>query len=218
MSGKKFTRRNFLQCSGAAVASSVLACLGFNALAAHSLVEEAAGPELLDYTFGESNADGVPLLIAYATYAGSTLEIARVIGEELGRRGFRVDVKPIQGVPEIDEYTLVLIGSAVQYGAWLPEAVEFVRSQQKRLGGKRVALFSVHIQNLEDDPASTAARLAYLDTVRSFVHAEAEVFFPGRFDKRGAARLLPALIAWMMPEMDLRDWNKVRSWAESVFA
>ena len=42
--------------------------------------------------------------------------------------------------------------------------------------------------------------------------------FAGKFDKRGAALLLPKLIAWAMPVMDKRDWAKIRAWAQDVFA
>ncbi|HKZ17710.1 MAG TPA: flavodoxin domain-containing protein [Geobacteraceae bacterium] len=216
MKNKKLTRRDFLKISGLTLGGSILTCLGLNSLASRSLEDETAKLETTEFAFGEKNDKS--LLIAYATYAGSTMEVASAIGEELGARGYRVDVKPITKTLQVDGYQAVIIGSAVQYGEWLPEAVDFVKTNQQSLEKARVALFSVHIQNLEDDPTSRAARLAYLDGVRPFVQAEAEVFFAGRFDKRGAALLLPKLIAWIMPDMDLRDWTKIRAWAQTILA
>ena len=216
MKNKKLTRRDFLKISGLTLGGSILTCLGLNSLASRSLEDETAKLETTEFAFGEKNDKS--LLIAYATYAGSTMEVASAIGEELGARGYRVDVKPITKTLQVDGYQAVIIGSAVQYGEWLPEAVDFVKTNQQSLEKARVALFSVHIQNLEDDPTSRAARLAYLDGVRPFVQAEAEVFFAGRFDKRGAALLLPKLIAWIMPDMDLRDWTKIRAWAQTISA
>ena len=216
MKTKKITRRDFLKITGLTLGGSILTCLGLNSLASRSLEDETAKLETTEFAFGEKNDKS--LLIAYATYAGSTMEVASAIGEELGARGYRVDVKPITKTLQVDGYQAVIIGSAVQYGEWLPEAVDFVKTNQQSLEKARVALFSVHIQNLEDDPTSRAARLAYLDGVRPFVQAEAEVFFAGRFDKRGAALLLPKLIAWTMPDMDLRDWTKIRAWAQTILA
>ena len=61
-------------------------------------------------------------------------------------------------------------------------------------------------------------RLAYLDAVRPLIQPVAEAFFAGRFDRRGAALLLPGLVARFLPTLDFRNWEKIRAWAETVFA
>ena len=218
MENRKISRRTFLKVSGLALGGSVLACFGLNSLASRALEMDGGEMETNEYHFGGENPADNSLLVGYATYAGSTMEVAAAIGEELSQRGFRVDVKPISDSLQLDGYQAVILGSAVQYGAWLPSALKFVQSNQKNLENKRLALFCVHIQNLEDDPESTAARLAYLDTIRSLVHPEAEAFFAGRFDRRGAALLLPKWVAWLMPVMEKRDWSEIRAWGQSVFA
>ena len=156
------------------------------------------------------------ILIAHASYAGSTAEVARAIGESLSAQGFAIDVKPVQDSPEVGEYQAVLIGSAVQYARWLPEAVDFVKSNQQALNQAPLALFCVHIQNLGDDLSSRQNRLAYLDDVRPLVHPLAEGFFAGKFDRRGAALLLPTLLARIMPPIDLRKWKKIEAWTKST--
>ena len=218
MKTKKITRRDFLKITGLTLGGSILTCLGLNYLASRSLESETSKLETQEFIYGVGNSVDKRVLVAYATYAGSTMEVAAAIGEELGARGYRVDVKPITETLQVDEYPAVIVGSAVQHGEWLPEAFDFVKKNKQALKKVRVALFSVHIQNLEDDPSSRAARLAYLDKVRPLVQAEAEVFFAGRFDKRGAALLLPNLIAWATPDMDLRDWTKIRAWAQIIFS
>ncbi len=156
------------------------------------------------------------ILVTYASHTGSTAEIAVSIGKTLAELGFSVDCRPIGDKPQIDGYQAVLLGSAVNYGQWLPEAVDFVRTNQAALNQVPVALITVHIQNLKDDAESRKRRLAYLDTVRPLLHPVAEVFFAGRFDRRGAARLLPGLIARFIPTLDYRDWNAINVWARSV--
>ncbi len=156
------------------------------------------------------------ILIAYASATGSTAEVAAEIGKRLSARGFAVDVRPIEEKPQLDGYQAVLIGSAVQYGNWLPGAVEFVKNNQQVLSGLPVALFCVHIRNLGDDEASRQGRLAYLDEIRSLLQAVDEAYFAGRFDRRGAALLLPGWLARLIPTMDRRNWEQIRAWAESL--
>ena len=157
------------------------------------------------------------VLVTYATRAGSTGEVAAILGEVLNARGFAVDVKPIQDNPVLAGYQAVLIGSAVRMGQWLPEAVDYLKTHQQALNAMPVALFTVHMNNLGEDEESEKNRNSYLDAVRPLVNPVAEAFFAGKMD---FARLsfLDRLIARLVkaPEQDLRDWNKVRAWAEEV--
>jgi menaquinone-dependent protoporphyrinogen oxidase len=70
------------------------------------------------------------VLVAYATYVGSTQEVAVEIGKTLGECGFAVDVIPVLESPQMDDYQFVLIGSAVHGSRWLSEATEFVEANQ----------------------------------------------------------------------------------------
>jgi menaquinone-dependent protoporphyrinogen oxidase len=159
------------------------------------------------------------ILVTYATATGSTVDVTATIGETLGAQGLAVDVKPIVDTPRIDGesgYSAVVIGSAVQYGTWLPEAIEFVQANQSALANVPVALFSVHIRNQGDDGESRRNRLAYLDEVRPLVQAVDEGYFAGKFDRSGAEIMLPSLVARLVPPLDFRKWDKIRAWAESV--
>jgi menaquinone-dependent protoporphyrinogen oxidase len=156
------------------------------------------------------------ILVAYASVTGSTAEIAVEIGKTLSSCGYTVDVFPTGEKPRLEGYQAVLIGSAVNFGNWLPEAVDFVRENQEILSELPVALFCVHIRNLGDDDASRKGRQAYLDEVRPLLQAVDEAYFAGRFDRRGAALLLPKLLARFTPTMERRNWEQIRSWAESV--
>ena len=138
------------------------------------------------------------------------------IGETLSSNGLSVDVKPIQENPQIKDYQAVLLGSAVRHGNWLPEAVDFVKANQGALNNLPLALFTVHITNLGNDPASIQNRKAFLNQVRPLLQPVDEAFFAGKFDRRGAALLLPGLLAHFVPTMDFRNFKKVRAWAESI--
>lgn len=204
------SRRRFLK-----VGCLTGAAVGLTFCGATALAPDPPLVQLSSYAYGEVTMNN-RVLVAYATYAGSTGEVAAAIGETLGAQGFAVDVKPIQDEPPIDVYQAVLIGSAVHHGHWLPAAVDFVKANQPALTHVPVALFCVHIQNMGNDEASRQRRLAYLSEVRPLVQPIAEGFFTGRFNRRGAMLLLPGWLARLVPNIDLRNWETIRTWAASL--
>jgi menaquinone-dependent protoporphyrinogen oxidase len=123
-----------------------------------------------------------PVLITYATKAGSTVAIADAIGEVLAARGFQVSVKPVKDKPSLDGCQAVIIGSAIRMGHWLPDAVAFVRDNRARLSQLPTAIFTVHMLNTGSDAASQAVRQAYIAPIRQFITPQAEVFFAGQMD------------------------------------
>lgn len=159
------------------------------------------------------------ILITYATRAGSTVEVAAAIGETLAARGFEAEVKPIKEKPSLEGYQAVLVGSAIRMGNWLPEAVEFVKDNQTALNQMPVALFTVHMLNREDDEESHANRMAYLKDVRPLLKPVEEIFFAGRFDMSRLS-FLDRMISKAVKAVDedCRDWDRIRGWAQTVFA
>ncbi|MBN2004654.1 MAG: flavodoxin domain-containing protein [Anaerolineae bacterium] len=157
------------------------------------------------------------ILVAYASFAGSTQEVAVEIGKTLGERGFAVDVIPVVEKPRVDDYQFVLIGSAVHGSRWLPEAIEFVESNQTALARAPVAFFSVCLAGLAKDEAALAsARDTVFGPLRPFVKPVAETLFAGKIDSRGVALGLPRWLARFFPTLDFRNWDKIRSWAQTL--
>jgi menaquinone-dependent protoporphyrinogen oxidase len=212
MSPRSISRRRFLRagCLGVA-AVGVTVCSGAGLVAA--LRPDPPPVDLASFSYGEQTGDKV--LIAYASATGSTVDIAAAIGRTLGERGFAIDIHPVKKKPSVDGFQAVLVGSAVQGGNWLPEAVDFVQANQPDLNRLPVALFSVHFFNRGEDAKSEERRLAYLDTVRPLVPMAATAFFAGRFDQRTTAMGLPSWLAHLTPTMDFRDWEAIRAWAQA---
>ncbi len=157
------------------------------------------------------------VLIAYASRCGSTSEVAAAIAQELTAQGQLVDVRGVREVPDLDGYRAVMVGSAVRFGKWLPEAVRFVERNRMPLSRVPTAFFTVHALALDEGPASQRERHAYLETVRRYVLPRHEAFFAGEIDparlsfgERWLARLVRA------PEGDLRDWERIRGWARQI--
>ena len=156
-------------------------------------------------------------LVVYATRAGSTGEVAQVISERLCAMGFDAEVQHVDSVSSISGYQAVVLGSAVRYGAWLPEMTKFIAFQRSALSQLPLAIFTLHMQALGDDTASQTARVGYTKTVRAMVNPRDEVFFAGKVDpttlsffERMAVKLVKS------PVGDKRDWNRIRRWADGL--
>jgi len=159
------------------------------------------------------------VLVGYATRTGSTTGVAEAIGETIGARGFEVDVKPLRERPSLAGYDAVVLGSAINGGAWLPEAIAFAESNRAALASVPVAAFCVHAMNAGDEPKKVARRLAYLDKLREVVTPVDEGFFLGK----GPDAVSTSLIArWAFKafggsaEGDCRDWDAIRAWAQAT--
>lgn len=158
-------------------------------------------------------------LVVYATRAGSTGEVAQVISERLCALGFDAEVQPVESVTSLSGFHSVVLGSAVRYGAWLPEMTKFIELQHSALAQLPLAIFTLHMQALGDDDASQAARAGYTKAVRAVVNLRDEVFFAGKVDpttlsffERMAVKLVKSPIG------DKRDWDRIRRWADGLGA
>jgi menaquinone-dependent protoporphyrinogen IX oxidase len=80
------------------------------------------------------------VLVAYTTNAGTTEEVAAVIGEELGKNGAQVDVRRIEEITDLESYTAVVIGGPMIMG-WHRAASKFVKKRQQALSQVPVAYF-----------------------------------------------------------------------------
>jgi menaquinone-dependent protoporphyrinogen oxidase len=156
------------------------------------------------------------ILVTYATNFGSTQEAAETIADTLREAGHVVALLPVTAVKDLTEYRAIILGSAVNYGTWLPDALDFVQVNEDVLKCVPVALFCIHIQNTADDAQSRRKRHAYLDEVRPFLTPIAEGYFAGKFDKRGTKGLLPNWLSRFVPTTDKRNWQKVQAWTMDV--
>lgn len=167
-------------------------------------------------TYGSEDGMSKRVLVGYATRTGSTTGVAEAIGAELAGRGYAVDVAPLKERPALAGYDAVVLGSAVNGGAWLPEAVGFVESNASALRAMPTAIFSVHIMNLGDDEKAARKRRAYAAPARDAVNPMAEACFAGKGPDAADSSLIAR---WAFKafggggEGDCRNWSAIRAWA-----
>jgi menaquinone-dependent protoporphyrinogen IX oxidase len=90
------------------------------------------------------------VLVAFATMAGSTAEVAQVVGEELGRGGAQVDVVPIAEVKGLGGYDAVVVGAPMILG-WHRAALRFLRRHRTALERVPLAVFVTAISLTQTD-------------------------------------------------------------------
>lgn len=100
----------------------------------------------------------------------------------LGSRGFTVDLKPVKEKPSVESFRAIIMGSAIRMGGWLPEMLEFIKTNQLALNQIPTAIFTVHIFNTGADDASRGARKAYTWPVWKMLTPVHEAFFSGKMD------------------------------------
>jgi menaquinone-dependent protoporphyrinogen oxidase len=157
------------------------------------------------------------ILVTYATRAGSTFEVASRVAEELRATGATVEVKPVTAVHEMKGYAAVVVGSAIRMGHWLPEAVEFVKTNRETLSCIPTAYFLVSGLLRQDTPEMKKKVLAYLDPVRAILEPTSIGLFAGKMDY-GKMDWLDRSIAEAVSssEGDWRNWEAIRQWAHDL--
>ncbi len=174
---------------------------------------------------GSKNKDSFKLLIAFASQFGSTGEVAEAIGDVLCQQGWAVDVKWIRDADQVDTYDAVIVGSAIQYDKWMPDAVDFVKTHQKALSKVPVAYFFTCLTLAKKNAKTEQQALAYADKLRAISSQVVPVSVQGfagvvDFSKMSfLTRMMLKAITTVngVREGDYRDWDAIRSWAHSVY-
>ena len=228
MSPKLFTRRRFLALTGIALGSCALSCAGIGVLlnkpapAASGLL--TGSPDL---TFGDGPSKK-RVLVAYATGTGSTGGVAEAIGvtlaqSEEGGASFAVDVRPVQSVTSLDDYSAVILGSAINGGKWLPEAVQFLQTNQARLNQIPTAFFLVALMVNMKGEGNRKMVDSFLANERAVVKPVTEGRFVGAMYAKNypgfqglGMRIFIAYCGLGIKGGDFRDPAAIRAWARSL--
>lgn len=159
------------------------------------------------------------VLIAYATKYGATKEIAEAVGETLQAAGLAVDVLPAADVVALDDYSAVILGSAVYAGSWRGDAVTFLETHEAALAARPTWIFSGGPTG-EGDPVEMMKGWNMPDAQKPLIERiqpRSVAFFHGVIDT-GKLNLAERLIirAFRAPAGDFRDWDSINAWATSI--
>jgi menaquinone-dependent protoporphyrinogen oxidase len=153
-----------------------------------------------------------PVLVAYATKAGSTREVAEVVARTLREHGLEADVRPADEVGTLAPYGGVVLGAAIYMGRVHKAARRFLRTHREQLAERPVAVFGMGPAALtEADVASSRAQLDHALAPYPELPLATVAIFGGVVD--------PGKLRFpfnRMPATDARDWTAIRSWADAV--
>jgi menaquinone-dependent protoporphyrinogen oxidase len=164
------------------------------------------------------------ILIAYASYCGSTGGVAEAIGRVLCEQGLSVDMRLMKKVNEISTYNGAILGSAVRSAAWLPEANEFVEKHKEQLNRIPVAYFLTCLALFKDTVESRGVARSYLNPVLKAVPAVQPFdlgLFAGVLDYSKMNMVYRTIMKSKMknkgvPEGDFRNWKAISDWAKGL--
>jgi menaquinone-dependent protoporphyrinogen oxidase len=154
------------------------------------------------------------VLIAVASKHGSTREIAKAIADVLRTEGFEVTVAEPADVTGLDNVQAVVIGSALYFGQWQPDAISFVRRFADRLETIPVWTFSSGNLGLHhvDQPANILQHM-------TLSHAMEHRLFGGCLNESKLDSVEKILVRNLdVTNRDERDWNEIRAWAKTIAA
>jgi menaquinone-dependent protoporphyrinogen oxidase len=208
---QRLERREFFKKTGITVAASALTFGGF-----HVPELLACGDEIAN-AYHTHDATPKKVLIAYASRAGSTAEVAEAIGQVLKGSGISSDVLLAGQVADVSTYRAAILGSAIRMGKWLPEATKLVERSQAALAGMPTAFFTVCMTMQKDTPENRRVAEGYMQPILQMVRPSSIGLFGGRMDYSRLGFLDRLIVSKMkkVPEGDYRDWKAIRAWASA---
>jgi len=165
------------------------------------------------------------VLVAYATWAGSTIEVAESIAEGLRSAGLEAEVRPAKDVLDISQYDAVVAGAPVHAGRMHSDFSAFLKRNSGRLERIRVAYFVVCMTMKDDTEENRATSEGFLRAVRernASIDPVGIGLFAGSIPGKEDARpRLSALSRFMLRATkaeaeDRRDPDAARAWGASI--
>ncbi len=102
------------------------------------------------------------ILVAYATMAGSTVDVARAVGEEIAKSGVQVDVLPLGEVKDLEAYDGVVVGGPMIMG-WHRAALGFLKKHRGAFQRIPLAVFVMGMSLTQTGETSVGGVPVYVD-------------------------------------------------------
>lgn len=160
------------------------------------------------------------VLVTYATYYGTTRDVAQAIAKTVAEHGFSVDVVSAREAHEATSYDAVIVGSAVRGGKIHDDVLHFLENHEAELSKIPVAYFVCCMTMHDDNPETRYHAEGYLAEVFNKVSKVKPIsigFFGGVLEMKRLDWLARLVVkALRAPEGDYRNWDAIIHWSEAV--
>ena len=102
------------------------------------------------------------VLVAYATMAGSTVDVAQAVGEEIVKSGLQVDILPIGEIKDLQAYDGVVVGGPMIMG-WHRESLRFLKKNREAFQHIPLAVFVMATSLTQTSETSMDGVPVYVD-------------------------------------------------------
>jgi menaquinone-dependent protoporphyrinogen oxidase len=102
------------------------------------------------------------ILVAYATMAGSTADVARAVADEISKSGVHVDVLPLKDVRGLDSYDGVVVGAPMIMG-WHRDAQKFLKKNKDVFRRIPFAVFVMAMSLTQTEEVNAGDSLIFVD-------------------------------------------------------
>lgn len=154
-------------------------------------------------------------LVAFGTAAGSTSEVAQVIGEEMRQAGAQVDVRPVEEIRDLRGYDGVVLGSAVRMAHLIGKTRKFLRKFRRQLQDLPVAYFLVCLTMKEETAENIEKSTEFAQPMLDVKAPVSLGLFAGCLDPEKLTGLFAKTME-SQPKEDCRDWEKIRAWGRDL--
>lgn len=171
------------------------------------------------------------IMVGYATWSGTTHEVATAIAEQFISHGFEVDVVDLKQKTFSEDYDGYVIGTSIHASKPVGAFLHFVRDHQEILSTKPTAFFVVCANMYEDTAENRAETEGWLkDALKDLpeipvldiglfggaVLTSGDDFNKLNFLLKFIIRSMQKSISERTGKEDFRDWVKIRDWADTI--